>query len=144
FARSLREQGYALRSIQQQVLLAACFSRWLKRKGVALCSITSDEPARHLRYRALHVRPGLGDTSALNNLLHFLRHGSIIPAEKMPVHQLTPAERCTQVYERHLHEARGLAKGTILQYVPFIRGFLKDRFGAMGRSCSRVYAPVMS
>jgi len=29
FARSLSEQGYALYSIHRQVLLAACFSRWL-------------------------------------------------------------------------------------------------------------------
>ena len=29
FARSLSEQGYALNSIQRQVLLAACFSRGL-------------------------------------------------------------------------------------------------------------------
>jgi hypothetical protein len=34
FARSVSEQGYAADSIHRQVLLAACFSRWLKQKGV--------------------------------------------------------------------------------------------------------------
>jgi hypothetical protein len=36
FAESLSEQGYTLGSIQYQVLLAACFSRWLKQKGIRL------------------------------------------------------------------------------------------------------------
>jgi integrase/recombinase XerD len=129
FARSLREQGYALRSIQQHVLIAACFSRWLKQKRVALCSITSDEPAQYLRYRALRARPSLGDSSSLNNLLQFLRREGIISAEKMPARRLIPAERCTQIYEHHLREVRGLGKGTIHQYVLFIRAFLKDHFG---------------
>ena len=47
----------------------------------------------------------------------------------MSARQLTPAERCTQAYEQHLREARGLARATIINYVPFIRSFLKDRFG---------------
>jgi len=48
FAKSVREQGYSLLSIHRQVLLAACFSRWLKQKGVGLRSICSDHPVRYL------------------------------------------------------------------------------------------------
>jgi hypothetical protein len=33
FAKSVSEQGYSLPSIHRRVLLAACFSRWLKQKG---------------------------------------------------------------------------------------------------------------
>ena len=33
FAESVSEQGYSLVSIHRQVLLAACFSRWLKQKS---------------------------------------------------------------------------------------------------------------
>jgi integrase/recombinase XerD len=129
FARSMSEQGYALYSIQRQVLLAACFSRWLKQQGVALRSITSEHPPRYLRYRARRARPSLGDAAALKHLLEFLRCEGLIPAEKMSACPLTPAERCTQGYEHHLREARGLASATITNYVPFIRTFLEDRFG---------------
>jgi integrase/recombinase XerD len=129
FARSLSEQGYALYSIQRQVLLAACFDRWLKHQGVGLRSITSDHPPRYLRYRARRARPSLGDAAALRHLLEFLRCEGVIPAEKMSACPLTPAERCTQGYEHHLREARGLASATILNYVPFVRSFLEDRFG---------------
>lgn len=129
FAKSLNEQGYALTSVHRQVLLAACFSRWLKQEGVALPRITSDHPPRYLRYRARQVRPYLGDAAALNHLLDFLRKDGAIPAEKLSPHPVTPADRHTQAYEDYLREARGLARATIVNYVPFIRGFLKDRFG---------------
>jgi integrase/recombinase XerD len=140
FARSLSEQGYALNSIHQQVLLAACFSRWLKQLGVALRSITSDHPPRYLRYRARQVRPYLGDAAALRHLLDFLRSEGVIPAEKISARPLTPAERCTQAYEHHLREARGLASSTIVNYVPFIRSFLEDRFGDGPLTLSRLCA----
>ena len=96
FARSLSEQGYTLNSIQRQVLLAACFSRWLKQQGVALRSITSDHAPRYLRYRARQVRPSQGDAAALRHLLDFLRCEGVIPVEKISVCPLTPAERWTR------------------------------------------------
>ena len=73
FAKSMGEQGYSLVSIHRQVLLAACFSRWLKQKGIGLRSICSDHPARYLRYRARHARPCRGDAAALRHLIDFLR-----------------------------------------------------------------------
>src|ERR1017187_7115327 len=126
----MREQGYARYSLYRQVLLAACFSEWLRKRDVAVRGITSDHPQQYLRYRARRVRPCRGDAAALRHLVDFLRGERVIPAEKqVPSHPLTPAERCTQAYEQHLREARGLASATIVNYVPFIRSFLKDRFG---------------
>jgi len=110
------------------VLLAACFSRWLKQRRVSLRSTTSAHPPQYLRYRARQVRPSLGDAAALSHLLTVLRRQRVIPDEKIPPRRLTSAERCAQAYERHLREARGLARATIINYVPFIRSFLKDCF----------------
>jgi len=42
---------------------------------------------------------------------------------------VTSAERYAQAYEQYLREARALAGATIVNYVPFIRDFLEDRFG---------------
>ena len=114
FAVSLREQGYALASIHRHVLLAACFSRWLKQQGVSLRSITSDHPPRYLRYRRRRVQLGCGDTAALGHLLAFLHSERAIPGERIPSRRLTSAERCAQAYERYLRETRGLAKSTIV------------------------------
>jgi integrase/recombinase XerD len=128
FAETLREQGYTQASIHRQVLLAACFSRWLQQRGVSLCSTTSAHPPQYLRYRARQVRPSLGDAAALSHLLTFLRRQRVIPDEKISPRRLTSAERCAQAYELHLREAQGLARATIINYVPFIRSFLKDCF----------------
>ena len=129
FAESLSKQGYSLDSIHRQVLLAACFSRWLRQKGVGVRSICADHPARYLRYRARHVRPCSGDAAALRQLTDFLRREDVIPAEKRSARRLSSAERYARAYEQYLRDARALARATIVNYVPFIRDFLEDRFG---------------
>jgi len=141
FARSLREQGYTLDSTHQQVHLAACFSQWLRQREVVLRAITSDHPQQYLRYRARQVRPCRGDAAALQHLLDFLRRERVITTEKKAsAGLLTPAELCAQAYEQHLREARGLARATIVNYVPFIRSFLKDRFGGRPATLSQLCA----
>jgi len=141
FARSLREQGYTLDSTHRQVLLATCFSQWLRQREVALRAITSDHPQQYLQYRARQARPCRGDAAALRHLLDFLRHERVIPTEKkVSARPLTSAERCAQAYEQHLREARGLARATIINYVPFIRCFLKDRFGGGPATLSHLCA----
>ena len=129
FAEFVSAQGYAPNSIRPQVRLAASFSRWLKQEGVELRCLTSDHSRQYLRYRARRVHPCLGDAAALRYLIDFLRAEGLVPTEKVSVGRVTPAECCTQAYEQHLREARNLAKATIVNYVPFIRRFLKDRFG---------------
>jgi integrase/recombinase XerD len=42
---------------------------------------------------------------------------------------LTPIEHCVQTFEQYLREERALARTTIINYVPFIGDFLRDRFG---------------
>jgi integrase/recombinase XerD len=86
------------------------------------------------------VRPARGDAAALRHLLEFLRRDGVIPAEKMAVPRRTPAERCADEYARYLREARDLAKATIVNYVPFIQGFLSDRFGTGPVVLSRLSA----
>lgn len=141
FAKSLREQGYAQCSIHRQVRLAACFSRWLVQCKVTLRSLTSDHPRRYLRYRVRRVRLCQGDSAALQHVLDFLRHGRVIPAEKkVSAYPKTPAERCSHAYEQHLREVRGLARATIINYVPFICSFLKDRFGSGPATLSHLCA----
>ncbi len=129
FANWGRQQGYAVYSLHRQVLIAACFSRWLGRKGVPLRSISSECAAQYLRYRARRLRPQQGDAAALRHLNEFLRSEGVIPAPQAPPSKLIPVERCAQAFERYLREERALATATIINYVPFIRTFLKDRFG---------------
>jgi len=140
FAKSMGKEGYSLVSIHRQVFLAACFSRWLKRRGIRLRSICSDHPAQYLRYRARHARPGRGDAAALRHLMGFLRSDGLIPAEKKVACRPIPAERCAQAFGQYLLEERALAHATIINYVPFIRSFLEVRFGSGRVELSRLCA----
>lgn len=49
--------------------------------------------------------------------------------EWVPLPQLPSTECCVQAYVAYLREARALATATIVNYVPFVRGFLEDCFG---------------
>jgi integrase/recombinase XerD len=129
FAESRNALGYARASIRREVRLAAGFSQWLKHKGIALPQVGTDHGSRYLRNRARAVRPGPGDPAALRHFLDFLREERVIITEKVAARRLTPAERCAQAYASYLRDVRALARPTVINYVPFIRGFLTDRFG---------------
>jgi len=140
FAKWAREQGYALRSRYQRVLLAAGFSRWLGEQAVGLHLVSSEHPARYLRFRARRVKVHEGDAAALKQFLGFLRRHGVIPAEKISPRRLTPVEQETQAFERYLSEERALARATCVNYVPFIRRFLIGRFGTGPVTLSRLCA----
>jgi integrase/recombinase XerD len=120
FAHSLSEQGYIDKYIHRQVMLAACFGRWLKQTAVLPDCVTSEHPAQYLRCRYRRRRPIRGDPAALGNFIKFLRRERVIPAEKISARQLTPAERHAQSYEQYLREERVLAEATIINYLPFV------------------------
>lgn len=130
FADSLSAIGYAADSIHRQVRIGACFSRWLGQGAVTPERITSGHATRYLRYRARSRRPCRGDRAALTHLMDFLRRQGVIPAEEVAVHERTPIDRCADAYEAYLREGRALATATIINYVPFVRGFLRHCFGA--------------
>jgi len=130
FAASLDATGYTVKWIHRQVLLGACFSQWLGQETVALQDITSDHVTRYLRYRARRLSPKSGDHGALTHLVDFLRHQGVVPEERLAVPERSSIDHWTRAYEVYLREERALAKATIVNYVPFVRNFLKHRFGA--------------
>jgi len=130
FASSLSQQGYTSHYLHRHVMLAAGFSQWLERRRVATRCITSKHLSRYLRCRHRQRQAANGDLPSLGHFMAFLRDRRVIPAEKTAAPPLVAAERCAQAYERYLREDRALAKATLINYVPFIRDFLRDRFGA--------------
>jgi integrase/recombinase XerD len=140
FAKWASEQGYGRYSRYRQVLLAACFSRWLGEQAVRLRRVSSEHVERYLRSRARHVQVHRGDAAALKQFMDFLRHQSVIPAEKNASPRLTPVEQGVQAFGRYLRDERALAGATVVNYVPFIRDFLTDRFGNGRVGLSRLCA----
>ena len=81
FAKRARDQGYVRQSRYRQVLLAACFSRWLGQRVVSACRVSSEHLSRYLRFRARRVKIHRGDAAALGQFLDFLRHQGVVPQE---------------------------------------------------------------
>jgi integrase/recombinase XerD len=122
-------QGYSLCSLRRRIWIAVSFSRWLEEKSVRLRSVSTRQFDQYLRYRTRRQDIHRGDATALKQLLDFLRRHDAIPAEKTRQRRPRPVEQHVRAYERYLREERALATATIVNYVRFIREFLKDCFG---------------
>jgi site-specific recombinase XerC len=70
-----------------------------------------------------------GDAFALGQFREYLCKQEVIAPERIPSNCLTAGQRCAHDYERYLRGERLLAPATIVNYVPFVSEFLKDRFG---------------
>lgn len=140
FAGSLKQQGYAPRYLQRQVMLAADFSRWLQQRGIGRRRIAGDHRSQYLRWRRQRRRPSQGDPAALAHVIDFLRGERVLPAAKQASRQPTPAEAWVQAYAQYLREDRGLAEATVRNYAPFIDRFLTSRFGTGAVQLARLQA----
>jgi site-specific recombinase XerD len=140
FAKWARDQGYALRSRKQKVLVAASFSRWLGHQAVSVGRVSSEHSTRYQRSRLHRVQVRSGDAATLRQFIDFLRCQGVIPREKIPPPQLTKVEQAVLAFERYLLDERSLAEVTVVYYVPFVREFLADRFGEGPVKLSRLCA----
>ena len=129
----------------RQVLLAACFSRWLGQNGVRLRSVSIRASQHGICSIALDGC-GLhrGDAAALRHLIEFLRREGVIPAEKVPTPRPTPVERCAQAFEHYLRDERAL--GHVRRSSTTCRSSaVSSRIvSAMDQSGSRACVPAMS
>src|SRR5579862_2388504 len=140
FAEWACEQGYARYSRYWQVLLAPCFSRWIGQQAVSVRLLSSEHAARYLRFRARHVQIHRGDAAALGQFVGLLRRQGVVPAEKTPSRRLTPIEQAVDRFARYLRNERLLSEAAVVNYVPFVRRFLADRFGDRPVRLSRLCA----
>ena len=140
FAKWARDEGYSQPSRHRQVLLAACFSRWLGQEAVGVHRITPEHPARYLQFRTSYVQIHQGDGAALRQFMDYLSRNGVVTTEKIPPRQLTPVELSVHAFEHYLRTDRSLAEKTIVCYVPFVHRVLTDRFGDGPVTLSRLTA----
>jgi site-specific recombinase XerD len=69
-----------------------------------------------------------------------LRREGVIPDEKRSMRRLTPVGQRVHAFEQYLLEVRALAPTTIINYIPFVRSFLEERFGHGRVTLSRLSA----
>jgi integrase/recombinase XerD len=128
FAEALRLAGYAPASIEDKVLLAAQLGRWLRNRGLVVRDLNEDHFGGFLRDRGRRYRARRGATATLVQLLRYLRTNGATPPPVVVV-KGDAASLIEAQYITYLREERGLARATLINYLPLVDRFLLDRFG---------------
>lgn len=118
----VKEQGYSLGSVRNQVRLISNFLTWLRTRHTEIGSLDEAAVQRFLRYPQNARRTRRSGTAALDRFLHLLREQGVIPPPKEQ--PLSPQQRLIKDYERYLLEERGLTRATAANNVPFADRFL--------------------
>jgi site-specific recombinase XerD len=129
FASLLRSYGYKRSTGQEHICYVADFGRWLQRRNLSVADINQQLIDEFVRQRRQRNRRGRGEATALQRLLAQLRGAGIIPAPKQDIDQ-SPLLRMGHAFAQYLIQERGLQRGTTAYYLPHVRRFLTERFGA--------------
>ena len=144
FAASLREDGYATFTMRSKLGLLADFAQWLGRRGISDRGLDDRHAAAFINFRQRKHRFQRGDRETLRQFLNHLQSRTGILAPIGPVCDNSPLTGILNRYERHLRSERGLASATIVNYVPFARKFLVERFHKRAILLSRLQAADIS
>ena len=128
FAVALREDGYASVTMQSKLGLLFDFAHWLGRRGICVRELNECHAAAFVKRRQRKRRIHRGDRETLSQFLAHLRNCDVIPSPVRPVCANSPLADILSRYEKHLHCERGLAPATVVNYVPYARKFLVERF----------------
>ncbi len=124
FSRRISELGYARSTRQEKLRVVADFGRWLARRRLVVADV--DEHVV-VEYRGRSCRRG--DSTTFVDLLESLRSAGVVP-RPAPATVECPRERVVLEFGRYLVEERALSQASLNNSLPFVRGFLAQRFGA--------------
>lgn len=128
FAASLQEDGYASSTRQSKLGLLADFAQWLGRRGIAITRLDERQTAVFVNNRQRKHRVHRGDEETLRQFLAHLRKRGAVPTPIEPISGNSRLADILSRYETHLRSERALAPATVINYVPFARKFLVERF----------------
>lgn len=123
FADELRGVGYTPVAAAFQLQLMAHASRWLDAAGVGPDALTRDVIERFLAERRAAGYSNYVTVRAMAPLLGYLRAIGVAPVAVRP-QPGTPAEELLERFGEYLTIERGLAAGTVVDYVHAVRPFL--------------------
>ena len=123
-ATSLVEDGYADQTVRSKLRLLDELGRWFGLTGLTVAHLDERHVEAFVKHRQQVRR---GDLKTLEQFLDHLRKRAVIP-DRAPVRDLSPLADILSRYEEHLRSERGLVTATVLNYLPYIRRFLVERF----------------
>ena len=135
----VNKQGFAPRSVYEQIRVIVMFSRWLQRSGCEIHDLNESVTDRFLYDELRGQWPHVAAPATLRRLLALLRRiGAVPPGEPAPLR--SPAQGLADNYRRFLVEERALSPATANCWVRFIDKFLSERFGVNAFNCSELQA----
>ena len=135
----VKEQGYAVGSLYEQVHVLKVCDRWLKRIGREVRDLNESIACECLRHV---MKGGYGKnagSSTLQRLLKMLRRIGVTPEAEAA--RLNPSEQLTHAYERFLLDERNLVPQTVAHRRLVASRFLSEKFGGGPLNLSKLRAP---
>ena len=128
-SQGLREQGYALWTVQDKLHVVARLSHWLKERQLPVGMLDEQRVCAFLREFHGHGRRAChGDPTTLRGLLKQLSDQGVIPEPTATADEGARAA-IAGAFSRYLTQERGLAVATVDNYVAVVARFLTARFG---------------
>lgn len=149
FAAELARVGYSPIAASFQLQLMAHASRWLQESGLEAGAFSAEAAAEFLAARRLAGYTVLLTGRGMAPLLGYLRGLGVAPRAPLPPRPDSPAELLLERFSGYLRRERGLAAGTVWDYVHAARPFLvalegDDERGLSGLSAAHVTGFVVA
>ena len=129
FAVWLSVEGYARPSAREKLRFVELLSRWLESEELGVEDLDEQRVEAFLLARGWS-NGRRGEAATGRQLLCYLRGSSVIPAAVPCPGSDTPIDRIGRIYERFLVNERGVSPATVTNYLPIVRTFLTEHFGA--------------
>lgn len=129
FAEFLVGEGYASKTVEVKRAMVADLSRWLALRGLQLAKLDEERLKQFQIHRRASRRRG--DVYTGHQLLGVLRRLGVIPPLQRKTDR-TVLGRTLRDYEGFLSSERGLARSTVVGYLPIIRRLLTEHCGNKG------------
>lgn len=139
YLTQVKEQGYAVGSLYEQVHVLKLCDRWLKRTGRGVRDLDESVALECLRRVAKGGYGKNAGSSTLRRLLAMLRGIGVTPKAKAVPPSLS--EQLTRAYERFLLKERNLAAQTVVHRRLTARRFLSEKFGSGPLNLFKLRAP---
>jgi site-specific recombinase XerD len=129
FAAWHSKQGYTRFTIKHRIRLVGALSSLMHRRGFSVKDLNEEITADFLdqKWSKHHIRRG--DVATLQLLLKLLRQSEVIPAP-MAEEDSSELGRTVHEFASYLAYERSLSQASLINYIPVIRRFLDERFGA--------------
>ena len=127
FISELESKGYRPCPARLQISLLAHVSRWLRDRSLEVGELTNERVEEFLLTRRAEGFAHLLSARAMIPLVSYLRSVGTIPAPAPTPH--TPSADLLVAFQRFLLDERGLAAGTVHNYVVVAKLLLLEYFG---------------